>query len=114
MEEGKKVIRLQEIKQEIKALQEEAAGITEEVVGWMESNDLKKADTPHGRITLVPSTRYIFSEEVEAIEEELKAQKDVEKAKAMTREDWEKAGRPHEVAVMETKNHLRFTPKKEK
>jgi len=109
----KEVIELQKIRAEIKELKKREAEINDDIIAWLHEQDVKTAKTPYGTLSIRSRKRYNLTEEVEAIKEELKAQEEDEKGRAITREQWDSLGKPSGVPIYDITEFLAFTAKKE-
>ena len=109
--DGKKIIRLQKVKQMITELESEEKVLKQEIQDSIPKG-VKRVESPYGVVSLFSRKSYIFTEEVESIKEELKLAQSNEQEVAVSRKDWEKLGSPSNVPIYDEKVSLRVTNNK--
>ena len=113
--DGQKVIELQKIKKEMKVLATREKELKGEIYEQMVSLKARKVESSHGTVSISSRKRYFYTDEVEALEEELKVEKKKEESIAMSREGWEALGRPAQTPVYDETESLRVAePRKKK
>jgi hypothetical protein len=108
------IVRLREINDLMKQLTDEKKQLNDELLGVLRDAGGKKIQFKDMSIALIKTKRYNYSEQVEAIQEELKAEMEKEKEVAVSREEWEKMGKPHTVPIYDEAESLRMTIAKPK